>query len=209
MKNKKLIGLILNIINIILEIIGLVEAVILIGGAEMLIYYTQQSNILLLISSILYVIGYFTKKNENLFNVLKYCSVAVTTQTFLVSLFLLTPNLAGTMGLWEAFKMMFLSKCVLYHHFLCPVIGIISLLFFEEGNKLSLKNTFHAMIYTITYAVVYIILNILKVIEGPYFFLMVYAQPVYMSIIWCIVVPGIAYGICVLLRLLFNKTHNY
>ena len=50
-------------------------------------------------------------------------------------------------------------------------------------------------IFTIAYAIVFITLNILKVYEGPYPFLMVYKQPVYMSIVWFILIVGGAFGI--------------
>lgn len=209
-KKKLLANLIINIMIIILEIVGLIQATNWIG-IGMLIYYTQQSNILLLIASSIFVVYDIIslKKNKDIpqfVYTIKYMATCTTTQTFLVSLLLLAPQMAITDGFLEAYRFMFLGECVLYHHLLCPVLGIISVLIFDMGNKLTIKHTLYALGYTILYAVIYIPLNIFKVLEGPYFFLMVYNQPVYMSIIWCVVVLGIAYLICLLLKIITNKT---
>ena len=48
----------------------------------------------------------------------------------------------------------------------------------------------------------------MRVVEGPYPFLRVYEQPVYMSIIWVIVILGSAYGIAFLLASLLNRLTN-
>lgn len=81
---------------------------------------------------------------------------------------------------------------MLYQHTLCPVLAVFSFFIFEIRNPLPKADLIKALIPTLIYAVTAIILNICKIIEGPYFFLMVYAQPWYMSVIWCIVVLGIA-----------------
>ena len=46
---------------------------------------------------------------------------------------------------------------------------------------------------------------IAKVIEGPYPFLYVYKQPVYMSVLWCVIILGGAYLIALLLWLTGKK----
>jgi len=49
------------------------------------------------------------------------------------------------------------------------------------------------LIPTIIYAIISIILNILKVMDGPYLFLHVYNQPIYASVLWIIGILGGAY----------------
>lgn len=49
-----------------------------------------------------------------------------------------------------------------------------------------------ALAPTLAYALAAILLNLCRIIEGPYPFLMVYAQPWYASVMWCIVILGIA-----------------
>ena len=47
-----------------------------------------------------------------------------------------------------------------------------------------------AWIPTVIYAVVVVILNILKLLEGPYPFLYVYKQPWYISLVWAVGIVG-------------------
>ena len=79
-----------------------------------------------------------------------------------------------------------------YHHTLCPILAIISYIFFEN-NKIKKKDIPYTMIFTITYTIILIICNILHIIEGPYPFLLIYKQPVYMSILWILIIDGGAY----------------
>ena len=78
-------------------------------------------------------------------------------------------------------------------------------MFFERHKINGLKDNFRAVYFTIAYAIVFITLNILKVYEGPYPFLMVYKQPVYMSIIWFILIVGGAFGIGKLIMWIKNR----
>ncbi|HPF53799.1 MAG TPA: hypothetical protein PLM48_04040 [Clostridia bacterium] len=55
---------------------------------------------------------------------------------------------------------------------------------------------------TLLYAIVIIILNIAKLLVGPYPFLHIYEQPWYMSIVWIAVILGMATLLAWLLWLL-------
>ena len=81
-------------------------------------------------------------------------------------------------------------------------------MFFESHNIKGLKDNFRAIYFTLIYAAIFITLNILKVYEGPYPFLMVYKQPVYMSIIWFILIVGGAFGIGKGIMWVKNKQEN-
>ena len=65
---------------------------------------------------------------------------------------------------------------------------IVSYIFFEEGTKK--KNLVFYM--TLLYGITLILLNVLKVVVGPYPFLMVYNQTVWMSILWCVIILGLS-----------------
>lgn len=84
----------------------------------------------------------------------------------------------------------------------------ISFIFFEKHDIKGFKDNFRAIYFTIAYAVVFIILNILKVYDGPYPFLQVYNQPIYMSVIWFIVIVGGAFGLGKLIMWIKNKQEN-
>ncbi len=202
-KNLNVIfSLIINLIIIIMEILSFTLLVDKIGNNpfNLLAFYTYDSNIFLLLSSILISINniliLINKKesiNKNIL-LIKYMSTGCVTLTFLIVIFVLIP-LEG----FESTYIQLISGNKVFLHLLCPILSIISFLIFERNPKLKFKDTFISVIPTFIYAIILIILNLLKVVDGPYPFLKVYDQSVYMSIIWVIVILGISYLICYLL----------
>lgn len=91
---------------------------------------------------------------------------------------------------------------MLYHHTLCPILAILSFVFVEKYENL---NTIHGLYFTIIYAIIMISLNVLKVVEGPYPFLLVYKQPIIHSIIWTVIIFAITYAIALILKKVNGK----
>lgn len=166
-----------------------------------LMYYTQLSNLLALFVSFAYVLEAVPRLKKGktapsaCLRVLSYAAVCVLTVTMLVVIFILSPmQVAG------GFVPLMFSGPMLYMHFLCPVIALISFLLFEKEPPLTKKHLFLALLPTLLYAAAVIPLNILRVLRGPYPFLYVYEQPVYMSVLWSILVLGGAFLIAWLLK---------
>lgn len=67
-------------------------------------------------------------------------------------------------------------------------------MFLEEGGKPGKKLKRLAIIPTILYAVVLIILNAVGAVVGPYPFLMVRNQPIWASILWFVLIVGMGYA---------------
>ncbi len=86
---KKRESIILNLLIIILEIIGLVLSFKEIGKSAIM-YYTQLSNIFLLIASILYLV--FLDEKRRFVSIIKYSATVSVIITFLVVLFILGPT---------------------------------------------------------------------------------------------------------------------
>lgn len=192
---KETIALILNALLVITGGIGLVWSIS--GqGIGMIEFYTEDSNLLSFLASLVFFIFLLIKKisgNEiPIFaRVFKYLSVICLTITFIVVAFILSPTAAMSGGAGGYFMMF--SGAMFFTHFVCPVLAFISFVFFEKEPKLQKKHLWAGLSFTGLYAVVTITLNILKVIDGPYFFLQVYNQPVYMTIIWAVLVLGVAF----------------
>lgn len=178
------VGLILNLILVILEIIGLILCLDALGCIDFT-YYTIDSNIFLLVSSILYL---FSRKNPSkIVQFFRYSSTLSVMITFLVVIFVLYPMLDFN------FQYLFLAGPNPYMHVLCPLIALVSFLFFEKNEiENNLKNNFRSLYFTLIYAVILISLNILRIVNGPYPFLKVYEQSVLMSIIWIVAILGFA-----------------
>lgn len=202
--NKRKTALLINSLIVILECIGFVYAL---GnhGIQMLVFYTQLSNLVLLFASTAFVaVGALGKDSEEKIKKflvkVKYLATCVVTVTFLVVIFVLFPMALpyGT-GLD-----ILIGEANLYHHMLCPILAIISFFFFEEG-RLAFSDNLLATLPTLLYAIVTTTLNACKVIHGPYPFLYVYEQPFYMSVFWFVTIVGLGFLIALVLRKIRKK----
>lgn len=189
-KNKLAAALCVNALIVLFEIIALILS-LKDQGFENFLFYTQDSNYLAMAASLFFCI-YALKKLRGKGDIPKwiysfrYITVSCLMVTFFVVLFVLMPMMDE-----NPFFMLY-GGSMLYQHTFCPILAAFSFFAFEVTDKLPKKEILKALIPTLSYALIGIILNICKVTEGPYFFLMVYAQPWYASVIWCIVILGIA-----------------
>ncbi len=175
---KKKISIILNILIIIIELIAL-KISYAYDNRIMIEYYTIDSNILALLSSIIYLIYVFSKsKKSNVTRILKYISTICLLITFLVVIFVLLPMFNFN------FKMLLISGAMFPHHVLCPILSFITFVWFDDLGKFNKKDYYYPVIATLIYAFVLIILNLLTIVDGPYPFLRVYDQSILSSIIW-------------------------
>ena len=185
------VGICLNILLIVLEIIALIQCFDALGCIDF-VYYTIDSNIFVLVSAILYLVS--RKNLPRIVQFAKYSSTLSVLITFLVVVFVLYPMSDFN------FEFLFLEGPNLLMHVLCPIIALISFLFFEMNNlENTLKNNFRALYFTVIYAIIMIGLNILRIVVGPYPFFKFYEQSVLISVL-CIL--GIFISALILSRLL-------
>ena len=172
---KKKIALVLHLVLIVLDMIGLVYCIFEYGG-KFIQFYTNLSNIMaLIISSIsafyIYLdLKYNTNNTPRYIKKLRYFVTVCLSITFSVVAFVLAPP-SGIGG----FIYFFTHGSALYHHLLVPVISFA--LLFLEDNKLKFTDTFYALIPTVLYGVVMLILNAIGYLFGPYPFLMITLNP--------------------------------
>ena len=160
-------------------------------------YYTLDSNIFAGISSILLVIFLLTTKAVPAWvHKLRYFGTCCVTVTFVVVITLLVP-MAG----WNTFSEMMFHENNLWMHTVCPLLCIFSFLFLEQEHTLKTKDVFLSIVPTIIYAIIAITLNVLGILDGPYFFLRVQVIGVLKVIMWIFVVSIIVFLISFLLKL--------
>lgn len=195
------LAILVNAVIVVLELVGHITSALEIGFG-MLQYYTQDSNLLGLFAAAIWLVYAIVALKAGTDTVphwvmlLKYMAACCMTVTLLVVLFVLGPN--PDMG---GLRSLLLDGTMLYHHFLCPVLAILSFLFLERAPELQKRHTLDALLPTLAYALVTVLLNVARVMEGPYPFLLVYEQPTWLSIVWCAVILGGAYGVAWLLRM--------
>jgi hypothetical protein len=195
-------------LNIILIVLGIIGAVFSFKENQFVMfkYYTQDSNFLGLLSSILFVItGISSLKAGKLKTVefvskLRFMAVCCMCLTFLVVIFVLIPIAGFDWTCWYLF-----SGSSLFYHTLCPIIGFVSFAAFEDVVNLRFANACFNAIPTVIYAIITITLNALYIIDGPYAFLKVHEQSILMSVIWFILIVGGSWLIAILIYLLKKK----
>ena len=155
------------------------------GGTIMFTMYTELSNIFngavcLLVG--LWQLGcIFTGRELPLWlKRLKFISTSCLAMTFLTVVIILAPMYEDGNG-WY---IMLFTGSMLYHHFLNPVLAILSLLLFERLPRLSLGQVWWALVPTILYGLYDLHGNITGAIDGPYPFMRVYDQTIQETLMW-------------------------
>ena len=183
MKQKRIV-LIFEVILLIGEVIGLSIAAYN-SGWIMFEYYTNDSNILSLVSSGLLLWSYKKKKQPDINIIrLKYMSSAALSLTFLVVVLILRTTVPG--GL----RVLLFSGSMFYLHFLCPILCVITLFLNSDLMLNDQTSRWLMSLPTLLYGIVAILCNALYLWYGPYPYLHIYEQPLIASILWTAVLVG-------------------
>ena len=190
---KKKIGLILNILLIIFEVLGF--TLVYTTGAQLTpALYTEDSNLICLIASLMYVIYYCRGKVNNKYvHIFRFMATLNLVLTFLVTLFVLSNDY----GLYE----IMIQDEFIFFHTLCPIVSLISYLFFEKYRSHKASIMIKAPIFTVVYGIVMYTLNITKLYNGPYEFMKVYEHSIQATLV---AVLGISIGTIVITFALFE-----
>ncbi len=186
-------AIIINSILIVLEIIAFIHDCTEFG-LSMFKWYTIDSNILQLFVSVLVV--YYCVKGRPLpgiLTVLHFISAVGLTVTFLIAAFVLAPE--------GGIRYYFIDNVAPINHLIGPVLSVISLLALEKTEKLPMRVIIWPAGMSLLYGVICLILNAVRKLDGPYFFLQVHEQPVGVIVMWF----GIIAALCILLAFVYYK----
>ncbi len=201
-KNNKL-AILCNSVMIIFTCVGLYMSI---QESDIFLHFTNDINILLSVSNIVYILTLLIKKDVAFIGLLlRYMATAC-----LVLIFIATFYLASTIetNYVEGLKFYLTDKSFLFFNLLNPIISVVSFTRFEGDRRLNKKKTIYlAMLPTLLYGIVLVILNLTNTVVGPYPFLMVNANAPLVSIICMIVILVLNYLIARFI-LLFNQKHS-
>ncbi len=148
-----------------------------------ILYYTNVSNLLSLITSAILV---FSKGNvSDRLSIWRYRAVSMMTMTFLVVTLILSP-MAGK-GALQFF--LFNGKYIL-SHLLCPVLSVA--VWIAEPGYLGKKDIVRSIYPSLAYAAVLVPLNIARLFKGPYPFLQFWDIGPVMTVVWLIALTVMA-----------------
>lgn len=171
-------------------------------------FYTNDSNILLGIACLVYgvadllVLRHPEKKIPKAISLFRLVATASVTITFLTVMAFLAP----TIGWFIAFDPVYF----LWVHTLFPILAIVSEIFLDLDCRFRIVDNLWSFAATTLYAGIIVPLVSTGVIEDPYGFTNVTAQPWYMSVLVFVLLPGGSFGVSLLLawlRSLVLKKH--
>lgn len=166
------------------------------NGEGILQYYTMESNLFgaaaCAIMAVFLLRKIFSGKDVPAWaTIIKYMSVCCLSVTFFVVVTILAPMNIEKGGYWA----LLMRDDMLYLHLLCPVLAIVSFLLFDKVPFRTIKMACISLVPTACYATVTTTLNAAYVMAGPYPFLYVHEQPVWMSFMWFALILGGAFAI--------------
>lgn len=193
---------ILSLILALLELAGLIIAIVF-NGITIMGYYTQESNVVMMIAAFVYAYYCLIKKEMPRWAAtFKYVATCLVTVTFIVVVFVFVPMCLPNKE--YALSMVF-KGANFFHHFTCPIFAVVTYMFIDKDSAPTMKDSLTAMLPTLLYAIVSTGLNVLKVVEGPYPFLYVYKQPVWASVMWFFAIPLGGFLFALLIRFIKIK----
>ena len=135
-----------------------------------------------------FVIFYSLKEKSfpELLTVAHFISAVGLTVTFLIAAFVLAPE--GGIAYY------FLNDVAPINHFIGPLLSVISLLFLERTEKLPLWIIIWPVAASLMYGVIALVLNALRLMDGPYFFLKVYEQSAGVIAAWFAIIAALCLG---------------
>jgi hypothetical protein len=177
MKNKEKV---LSVLFILLEVAAIITTIISVGKIQ-IEYYTEDSNIFALIVTIIYSYYLFSNKEvPKIVNILRLSSLVMLMITFLTVSLVLVPiyRMDLSFAYWGP---------NFFYHLVCPILFFINYTFFSKKEEFSTKDLFISTTPTIVYGIIVTTMNVIVKGYGPYPFLYVYEQPVYLSVLWILI----------------------
>lgn len=173
----KTMARILNLIVLALELRGL-SLSISDRKWKILVFYTQISNLVTALSSLLVVL----LGQPAWVTVLRYLSTCMLVMTFIVTVCVLIP-LGG-----DPHKLLW-SGNGLYHHVLCPILSAASYIIAEKhaGTAFIIL----PVVITLAYGLTMLYLNAVEKVDGPYPFFRVRKQSKRATVLWMVVLTGV------------------
>ena len=154
-------------------------------------WYTVDSNVLQLVASVWVICCVLRNKQfPKILTVAHFISAVGLTVTFLIAAFVLAPE--GGIAYY------FLNDVAPINHFIGPLLSVISLLFLEKTERLSLSTIIWPAVASLTYGAIALVLNAVRIMDGPYFFLKVYEQSVGVIILWFAIIAVLCLGLALL-----------
>lgn len=209
-RNKTIAAIVVNALVVVLEIWAIRMGIMIHGVAGNFIFYTQCSNLLGGIACALCLIAEVRSLGSQhpgdvpqAFRWIKYAASCCLLLTFLVVIAVLAPMLesVGQPG----YYLMFVDGAKPVTHLIGPLLVAGSYIAFEADTAMTLRQSLIGFVPTLIYAAIAYACNIARVWDGPYPFFQVWNMPIWMSILWFVVLFIVAFALCQVPRLIARR----
>ncbi len=206
--NKLKVAILVNVLVVVFEVWAISFGIGRHGVAGNFIYYTECSNLFGTVACAVCAIAEIRqlrggKECSQIVRWLKYAASCCLLMTLFVVVFVLTPMLYSINQ--PGFYLMFIDGAKSVTHFGAPIAVTASYVLFEADRAMTLKQSLVGFAPTLLYAAVAYPCNILRVWDGPYPFFQVWTMPVWMSVLWFVVLFVLAFALCQIPRVLARK----
>ena len=161
MEKRRKTSIILNSLIIILELFALIEILFRFLPNDTpfvwyysLTYYTNLSNIFLLITSIASLICEIRNINNTLLMKLRYASIIAMLVTFITVYFFIIVTKNVKLGF--AFR----ESMWLFTHTICPLLGFLSYVFLDVKEEVKIHDVLYPIAFTTLYTVLIVVIHL-------------------------------------------------
>ena len=211
-KHRLLSALSVNIILVLLEANMAYHLLFHYGVSfdfSILRYYHHYSNLFILISSVILVFSIINelrgRTQNSSYGVRLFRFMAVTSEllTAAVVVFIRIP-----MNNFTDVGELLLDRTNFLELILCPVLSYVSFRLFNEYSAFTRKEALLASVPTAVYSVVMVVLNYYNIIRGPYIFLLVHEQPLWVSVLVFSLIIFLTYVIAGTLSIISKREYT-
>ena len=163
-------------------------------------FYTDIANAFALVVSGITIVSAIVALAKNKPHIPKWVQVIkfVSTTMLLITITIVVAFLAPCFG-FNGYLVFLFGGTMLFTHTICPLYALIGSVVLERGSYYHFKITSFVILPTLLYGIIMLVLNIFKVVVGPYPFFMVYNFNWFITTIWCVGVIIWSYLMSVLL----------
>lgn len=188
---QNLTAILINLFIVVSELVMIIKRM---QSADVLAfsYYTILSNLMAMAAGIIFLIHAFSGSERLKYarTMLRYYATCMLAFTFIIVISVLTP-MCFYARLDPSF--LYLENAALFLHVINPALSFVSFVFLEDNSTLKKDHPAFMLLISFCYTVVLIILNILRIVDGPYPFFQVYNNPVWATILWIVGLAGFDY----------------
>ena len=149
------------------------------------VFYTHWSNLIALFASLFFVLAGVPAlfRDGRMPHWVKFLRLIATLQLYITWL-VVAVGFAAMLPTGTASVGAMYGRSMFVMHLAAPIVSLISFLFLEGTPRLSWADTLFSVLPTLIYSIILVTLNAKGIVDGPYDFLRVRANPTWLNVVY-------------------------